>query len=425
MKKGLFIILLLLLLATIVPSISYAGDVKLTVNGDTVTIEANYKLNFTKLPMSEANWYEVFINKFIKTIEKRYLKDSLKKNIQEYFNVGKMPYTLKDLDFNLTITKKLANVTYLPKSLVSVTGNIVSGDISSILSEDGIYLKVESVNTTNVMNILLEFNITLDSEVSDKVNRIFLVIVANLSKQVNTEASISLYNSELSTFEVISNNVLNVTTPTKIIIIATKDYILNNTIWVRINITDTQTYPSTLVYLTIDYISVIIEFENIVLEVSYKLTITGISKMTWKGRVIDTGFRCIKPDLDFEFRGYILRPCRILFIDLTPLAKPLKYWKRHFNGTHTIFELNFNYTLVTHNGYLIELEPTAYLIVEGEAYVEDDNIIVKVPSAYLYDVRTWIIIASVLIIVLLALLYIRLAKKSLILRPRRYIRIGK
>lgn len=160
-----------------------------------------------------------------------------------------------------------------PAALRLIRGSIVSGNVTVLAQLDGVVLRVQSENVSNTMYIVVDMNITLPSwllrDSTVMLREIEISLAGNLSKLVNTRASLEIYDWVSKTWLTVDTSALNVTAAT------VRNYTLSRlaanlsrlvspegVITLRINVTDVQTHPSTLVTLDLDYVAVRITYVN-------------------------------------------------------------------------------------------------------------------------------------------------------------------
>jgi len=157
--------------------------------------------------------------------------------------------------------------------------------------------------------------------------------------------------------------------------------------------------------LTID-----IEFEREVSEVagqtviSWNLTIRksyvikGVVEKVGANTTIHAKFRYLnvteEVDLSDFHSGWVMKPCKALFDDLTAFNVTLEEWSRTYIAEEniTVFEYRTNVTISLPIG-CITVDPVERVIVEGTAYAEGDTItsyaVIKVPVVVeVLDVET-------------------------------------
>lgn len=175
-----------------------------------------------------------------------------------------------------------------PDTNATLLGTWISGAVNDLALYDNACMKFQSYNDTNVMKMLLTFNITTLGWLGADLNRIRIknievYVAGNLSKYVNTKASLEILNWTTGQWATIDPVAFNQTTDME------KEYSLATVLGgnlndlvspagvvaFRINITDVQTYPSTYVYLTLDWLIIRIVYVN-------KTNVTGVAELVVK-----------------------------------------------------------------------------------------------------------------------------------------------
>ena len=178
--------------------------------------------------------------------------------------------------FNLTVVPYYNNTGYVPVDKnATILGTWLSGTVSDLSAFDYRWMLFQTYNKSNTMIFVATFNVTtlgwLASDPTLKIRDIVVKIAGNVSKVVNTKASLEILNWCTGTWETIDNVALNQTVDTE------KTYHLatvfsgtnlrcfissSGVVAFRINVTDVQTYPSTYVDVAIDELKVLIDYGN-------------------------------------------------------------------------------------------------------------------------------------------------------------------
>jgi len=177
--------------------------------------------------------------------------------------------------YKIYVTPYTNNTSYLtPDINATLLGTWVSGIVGDLAYQDYIYFAFDTFNDTNTMRLHLTLNVTtlswLVTDSTIKINEIEILIAGNCSKYVNTKASLEILdwstNSWLSIDDVAWNQTNVVIKTYKLSSIYSGD--LKNlisssgVIAFRINITDVQTYPSTIIRCTFDQLNVKVIYTN-------------------------------------------------------------------------------------------------------------------------------------------------------------------
>jgi len=382
--KWLFALAVLGLLVVATTSQPVRG-LKTTVvlEDEKATITAYVKVNLTKVARVECDFYEKWAslwgNRILKEAFKDAIEDLIEKHLREI--MGYEGVVVEDLSIDYSFSKEYGTYSVNPTALTLVNGTLVSGSVENLTAEDSSVVRVESLNASNTMYVAVDLNITLPEWVPiDKVEELTLTLTGNLSKTVNDKASIEVYNYENGVFEILDSTGLNSTeSTTKTYTLASpENYVRNRVVVLRVEVVDKQTYPSTLVYLDLDHVSLGFKYFKVTVEVRFKLVLSGIANSTFTGRVYNVKFRALNPDKTIECRGYRFNPARLFFLNFRAFNVPLEEWARRFNGTHTIFSYTIRrLTLYTHGGVAVTVDPTEEIVVEGEAEAEGDTIVTK------------------------------------------------
>ncbi|RLE41545.1 hypothetical protein DRJ16_06095 [Candidatus Woesearchaeota archaeon] len=424
MRRWLALVLILML--SVPMTLVNAGGITVTVSGDRAVIEATLSIDMANIPIATCNWYKNFIarcwmDNIARADVKGQVSEVIEKHLREDLKLEKAKVESIEIEFSMGIVDK--SVTATPDANKTVTGSWVSGNLTALTAVDGSVIRFDSYNDTNTMRLIVEFNITIPENVPlDKVLNFTLTVAGNLSKTVNTIASVELYNFENMSFDIMNETIFNTTSPIEATITVTSpsSYISAGKIWIRMNVTDVQTHPSTTVTMDIDMIELEIFYQVFSITSYFKLVVSGISTTGIEGRYINAKFRYINPDRTISYGGFIFSPARTFLINLHGFNVPLEKWTRTFNGTHTIFTMTVDYTITIENGITITVDPTETLVVEGEATAEGDTIFVKERTT-----EFWITIVAtaVTVAVVAYLAYVKIAKKALPTRPRKYLRV--
>ena len=427
MNKGRVVVAIatILLLSTLLTPVR-AGWVRTAVTKDRISVEASLKVDITKIPVATYNFYRAFINTYIKhKLHLEKIEEKVKEGLEKWLRTvkGYENAVVEELKIDLDLDIAIFYVSLHPDANKTVAGTWVSGNLSDLT--DGTYMRFRSYNDTNTMKTVVEYNITIPSdvisdEVYDKISEIKLRIIGNLSKTVSDMASIEVYNFTSGTYTLLNSSALNVTSPTEVILTISPAYAPERIIRLRINITDVQSHPSQYVDLDIDLIEAKVYYQSIALTSYFKLVVSGVSTTTLTGRYINAKLRYLKPVIRTSYGPYSFYLHRMFMMDLSAFDVPLEKWSRRFNGTHTIFTYSIDYSITLETGAIIKVDPEQTLVVEGEATAEGDTIFVKE-----YTTEFWMLIAGVAVaITVLILIAIRVRKKALITEPRKYLVMG-
>ena len=428
MNKGRIVVAIatILLLSTLLTPVR-AGWVKTAVTKDRISVEASLKVDITKIPVATYDFYRAFINTFIKHKEHlERIERRAKEKLEEWLRTvkGYEKAVVEELKIDLDLDIAIFYVSLHPDSNKTVTGTWVSGNLTDLA--DGTYMRFRSYNDTNTMRTVVEYNITIPSTVIpdaiyDKISEIRLRIIGNLSKTVSDMASIEVYNFISGTYTVLDSSALNTTSPTETILTISPTYAPERVIRLRINITDVQSHPSQYVDLDIDLIEAKVYYQSIALTSYFKLVVSGVSTTTFTGRYINAKLRYLRPVARVSYGPYSFYLHKMFMMDLSAFNIPLEKWSRRFNGTHTIFTYSIDYSITLETGAIIKVDPKQTIVVEGEATAEGDTIFVKEYTIWIYITYIAILAGSIALAVIMLW---RIAKKSLITEPRKYLVMG-
>jgi len=374
--------------------LAHAATVDISITEDRATFDANISVNLTALPRSECDWYKGMWKTWQNAVMRSGMIDAFAKHLEKYLRSLDMEKaTVEELAIDFTLSERWRTYPVYPVSVSNVTGKLVSGSLENLTLIDNVTMRFESLNSTNTMYIVVDMNITLPDWVPlDKLVNFTLAVTGNLSKVVSEEASINIYNYSSGSYDALSPDALNVTTSTtvELNVTDTEHYIKDRTVMLRINVTDVQSYPSTLVNLDLDAVELKFKYFTMTIQVKLHLAISGISEFDWtRGeRRINAKFRWMNPEGTLSYGGIAFNPARLFFINFRAFGVPLEEWSRSFNGTHTTFTYTVSkMTVYTHGGFSITIDPTETITVEGEATASGDTIVVKevaVPPTYIY-----------------------------------------
>ncbi|RLI87239.1 MAG: hypothetical protein DRP01_02415 [Archaeoglobales archaeon] len=414
-------ILLAIVLLSLIPAKAYAGTVTTVIGKDKMTIEAKLNVDITKVPIMTYNFYYNFIRTYIKF--KRHLEkieDILADKLETWMkDRGLKNAKVEELKIDLDVKITLIGKAFYPDTNKTVTGSWLSGNLSDLTN--GGTMLFRSYNDTNTMRLVLEFNFTIPEteipeDVYDKISEIKLFLLGNLSKTVTDSASVEVYNFTSGEYDTLDIDALNTTTATEIAFtLDVSDYAPDRRIMLRINITDTQSHPSTFVDLELDRMKIKVIYQGIVLTSYFKLTVSGIGTRQLLGWRINASLRYMKPIVRASYGPYSFYISRMFLMDLSGFDKPLEKWKREFNGTHTIFTDTISYSVTLETGATIKVDPTQTLVVEGEATAEGDTIIVKD-----YTTLMWIGAGVIGVLLIVVMVYMTKRTKKIIAEEKKY-----
>jgi len=161
-----------------------------------------------------------------------------------------------------------------PDKNATILGTWLYGTVQDLADFDNVFFAFRSYNDSNTMRLVLTLNITslgwLVADATFDVAEIEIVIAGNLSKTVNTRASLEILDWDTGTWISIDDAALNQTSDTQKVYYLSQivgdglSRFISSTgvIALRINVTDVQTHPSTYVDLSLDQLVVRVTYVN-------------------------------------------------------------------------------------------------------------------------------------------------------------------